>query len=95
VPGTPVMQTAEAPDPIDFVRLVAVARILMPRSVVRLSAGRQYMSDELQALCILAGANSIFLGDVLLTTANPGLDRDARLLDKLGLRAVTGGLAPA
>ena len=95
VTGTPVMETAEAPDPIGFVRLVAVARILLPRSVLRLSAGRQTMSDELQALCILAGANSIFLGDVLLTTANPGLDRDARLLDKLGLRAVTGGLAPA
>jgi biotin synthase len=89
------MATAAKPDPIGFVRLVAVARILMPRSVVRLSAGRQYMSDEWQALCFLAGANSIFLGDVLLTTANPGLDHDARLLDRLGLRAVTGGLAPA
>ncbi|MGO1078631.1 biotin synthase BioB [Inquilinus sp. CA228] len=95
VAGTPVMATAETPDPIGFVRLVAVARILLPRSVLRLSAGRQTMSDELQALCVLAGANSIFLGDVLLTTANPGLDRDARLLAKLGLRAVTGGLAPA
>jgi biotin synthase len=95
VAGTPVMATAEAPDPIAFVRLVAVARILLPRSVVRLSAGRQTMSDELQALCFVAGANSIFLGEVLLTTANPGPDRDARLLEKLGLRAVTGGLAPA
>ncbi|MFE0754886.1 biotin synthase BioB [Inquilinus sp. NPDC058860] len=95
VAGTPVMETAEKPDPIDFVRLVAVARILLPRSVLRLSAGRQYMSDELQALCFVAGANSIFLGDVLLTTANPGVDRDARLLDRLGLRAVTGGLVPA
>ncbi|MFX9552000.1 hypothetical protein ABTO49_20625, partial [Acinetobacter baumannii] len=91
----PVMATAEAPDPIEFVRLVAVARVLLPRSVLRLSAGRQTMSDELQALCFVAGANSIFLGEVLLTTANPGPDRDARLLDKLGLRAVTGGLVPA
>jgi biotin synthase len=95
VAGTPVMATAETPDPIAFVRLVAVARILMPCSVVRLSAGRQMMSDELQALCFVAGANSIFLGEVLLTTANPGVDRDARLLEKLGLRAVTGGLVPA
>ncbi|WP_026870173.1 biotin synthase BioB [Inquilinus limosus] len=95
VPGTPVMAMAAKPDPIDFVRLVAVARILLPRSVLRLSAGRQYMSDEMQALCFLAGANSIFLGDVLLTTANPGVDRDAQLLDRLGLKAVTGGLAPA
>ncbi|MGK9168110.1 biotin synthase BioB [Inquilinus limosus] len=95
VPGTPVMAMAAKPDPIDFVRLVAVARILLPRSVLRLSAGRQYMSDEMQALCVLAGANSIFLGDVLLTTANPGLDRDTQLLDRLGLKAVTGGLAPA
>jgi biotin synthase len=95
VAGTPVMATAETPDPIAFVRLVAVARILLPRSVVRLSAGRQTMSDELQALCFVAGANSIFLGEVLLTTANPGPDRDARLLERLGLRAVTGGLVPA
>ncbi|WP_225768430.1 biotin synthase BioB [Inquilinus sp. Marseille-Q2685] len=95
VAGTPVMEMAEKPDPIGFVRLVAVARILLPRSVLRLSAGRQYMSDELQALCFVAGANSIFLGDVLLTTANPGPDRDTRLLEKLGLRTVTGGLVPA
>jgi len=67
VKGVPVNDTAERPDPIAIARLVAVARIMMPRSVVRLSAGRQYMTDELQALCFLAGANSIFIGDVLET----------------------------
>ena len=71
VKGVPVNDTAERPDPIALVRLIAVARIMMPKSVVRLSAGRQYMTDELQALCFLAGANSIFIGDVLLTTKNP------------------------
>src|SRR5579859_5098576 len=85
VRGVPVNDTAERPDPIALARLVAVARILMPRSVVRLSAGRQYMSDELQALCFLAGANSIFIGDVLLTTKNPQTVRDANLLDRLGI----------
>ena len=70
-------------DPIALARLIAVARIMMPQSVVRLSAGRQYMTDELQALCFLAGANSIFIGDVLLTTKNPQRDRDASLLDRL------------
>ncbi|MGY4363093.1 biotin synthase [Bradyrhizobium sp. i1.3.1] len=90
VKGVPVHDTAERPDPIALVRLVATTRIMMPKSVVRLSAGRQYMSDELQALCILAGANSIFIGDVLLTTKNPQRDRDANLLDRLG---VTSGLA--
>lgn len=90
VKGVPVNDTAERPDPIALVRLVATARILMPKSVVRLSAGRQYMSDELQALCFLAGANSIFIGDVLLTTRNPQRDRDANLLNRLG---VTSGLA--
>ncbi len=87
VKGVPVNDTAERPDPIALARLVAVARILMPNSVVRLSAGRQYMSDELQALCLLAGANSIFIGDVLLTTRNPQRDRDANLLDRLGVRS--------
>lgn len=81
---------AERPDPIALVRLVATARIMMPKSVVRLAAGRQYMTDELQALCFLAGANSIFVGDVLLTTKNPQLDRDAGLLARLG---ITSGLA--
>ena len=92
VKGVPVNDTAERPDPIALARLIAVARIMMPRSVVRLSAGRQYMTDELQALCFLAGANSIFIGDVLLTTKNPQLDRDASLLDRLG---ITSGLARA
>lgn len=87
VKGVPVNDTAERPDPIALVRLIAVARILMPKSVVRLSAGRQYMTDELQALCFLAGANSIFIGDVLLTTKNPQRDRDASLLDRLGIKS--------
>ena len=85
VKGVPVNDTAERPDPIGLVRLVATARIMMPQSVVRLSAGRQYMTDELQAMCFLAGANSIFIGDVLLTTKNPQRDRDADLLDRLGI----------
>jgi biotin synthase len=85
VPGTPLAGTARL-DPLEFVRTVAVARILMPRAHVRLSAGREDMSDEMQALCFLAGANSIFFGDRLLTTANPGLEHDRRLFDRLGLR---------
>ena len=85
VKGVPVNDTAERPDAIALARLVAVARILMPKSVVRLSAGRQYMTDELQALCFLAGANSIFIGDVLLTTRNPQTARDSNLLDRLGI----------
>ncbi|MBA7464925.1 Biotin synthase [subsurface metagenome] len=87
VKGVPVNDTAERPDPIALARLVAIARIMMPQSVVRLSAGRQYMTDELQALCFLAGANSIFIGDVLLTTRNPQRDRDAALLDRLGIKS--------
>jgi biotin synthase len=75
-----------AVDPLTFVRVIAVARILMPRSRVRLSAGRTDMSDELQALCFFAGANSIFYGEQLLTTPNPGTDRDLALLARLGLR---------
>ncbi|MFK4492495.1 biotin synthase BioB [Bradyrhizobium sp. USDA 336] len=85
VKGVPVNETAQRPDPIAVARLVATARIMMPKSVVRLSAGRQYMTDELQALCFLAGANSIFIGDTLLTTENPKLDRDAHLLARLGI----------
>jgi biotin synthase len=85
VKGVPVNDTAERPDPIALVRMIAAARIMMPQSVVRLSAGRQYMTDELQALCFLAGANSIFIGDVLLTTKNPQINRDAALLDSLGI----------
>jgi biotin synthase len=88
VAGTPL---ADAPslDPFDLVRTVAVARILMPCSYVRLSAGRQEMSDELQALCFYAGANSIFYGERLLTTDNPGWEHDRKLFDRLGIRAAT------
>ena len=84
VAGTPLADGA-ALDPIEFVRTVAVAQLTMPASVVRLSAGRDDMSEETQALCFLAGANSIFYGPKLLTTPNPGRDRDLRLLDRLGL----------
>jgi len=85
VEGTPLAGTATL-DPLDFVRTIAVARICMPASVVRLSAGREDMSEETQVLCFLAGANSIFYGPKLLTTPNPGRDRDMALLDKLGMR---------
>ncbi len=84
VEGTP-LANQEAADPIEFVRTIAVARILMPRSYVRLSAGRTEMSDETQALCFLAGANSIFGGDKLLTTDNPELNADQQLFGRLGL----------
>jgi biotin synthase len=84
VGGTPLTDT-EALEPIEFVRTIAVARITMPASVVRLSAGREDMSEETQALCFLAGANSIFYGPKLLTTPNPAQDRDRVLMDKLGL----------
>jgi biotin synthase len=84
VEGTP-LATGAALDAIDFVRTIAVARVTMPKSMVRLSAGREDMSDETQALCFLAGANSIFFGPKLLTTVNPGRDRDMRLMDRLGL----------
>jgi biotin synthase len=85
VDGTPLAQSRKL-DPLDFVRTIAVARVCMPASVVRLSAGREDMSDEMQALCFLAGANSIFYGPKLLTTANPDRDRDRTLLNKLGMR---------
>ena len=85
VEGTPLHGTEQI-DPFDFVRTIAVARILMPRSMVRLSAGRQDMSDELQAMCFLAGANSIFYGEQLLTTGNPDTERDLALFARLGLR---------
>ena len=84
VEGTPLAQTEEL-DPLDFVRTIAVARITMPTARVRLSAGRQQMSDAVQALCFIAGANSIFYGDQLLTTGNPDVERDGALLDKLGM----------
>ena len=87
VEGTP-LAAAAAIESLDFVRTIAVARITMPASMVRLSAGREDMSEETQALCFLAGANSIFYGPKLLTTPNPGRDRDMALLDKLGLRAM-------
>ena len=87
IPGTP-MENAESVDPLEFVRTIAVARITMPASVVRLSAGRQQMSDELQTLCFMAGANSIFYGERLLTTDNPDADRDERLFSRLGLKAI-------
>lgn len=85
VAGTP-LEKEEDLDPIDFVRTIAVARILMPKSHVRLSAGRNGMSDEMQALCFFAGANSIFYGEKLLTTANPGENHDLALFAKLGVR---------
>lgn len=78
-------------DPIEFVRTIALARILMPKSHVRLSAGRSDMSDELQALCFFAGANSIFVGETLLTAGNPEEDQDAALFDRLGLEAMPSG----
>jgi len=84
VEGTPLAQTAEL-DPLDFVRTIAVARITMPTARVRLSAGRQQMSDAIQALCFLAGANSIFYGEQLLTTGNPDVEKDRALLDRLGM----------
>jgi biotin synthase len=87
IPGTP-LESAEPIDPIEFVRTIAVARIVMPESFVRLSAGRMAMNDETQALCFLAGANSIFVGDTLLTADNPGEDKDSRLFAKLGLSAL-------
>ena len=85
VPGTPLAGT-EKIDPFEFVRTIAVARITMPTARVRLSAGRQQMDEALQALCFLAGANSIFYGDKLLTTGNPDADRDRALLNRLGLK---------
>jgi biotin synthase len=85
VEGTPLGERAPE-DPIELARMIATARILMPKAMVRLSAGRLALSDEAQALCLLAGANSVFLGDRLLTTPNPEADADRRLFGKLGLR---------
>jgi len=87
IPGTP-MADVDKLDPFEFVRTIAAARITMPTSFVRLSAGREQMSDEMQALCFMAGANSIFYGERLLTTDNPGADRDEALFARLGLRAI-------
>ncbi|MCY1513755.1 Biotin synthase [compost metagenome] len=86
VPGTPLADS-EPVDPFDFVRMIAVARITMPTARVRLSAGRQQMGEAVQALCFMAGANSIFYGDKLLVTGNPDVDADVQLLRKLGLRS--------
>jgi biotin synthase len=90
VEGTP-LEGVEPLDPFEFIRTIAVARITMPRAMVRLSAGRQQMNDALQALAFLAGANSIFYGDVLLTTGNPQAESDRKLLARLGMRAQGAG----
>lgn len=87
VEGTPLYGTPEL-DPFEFVRSIAAARITMPKAKVRLSAGRRQMSEAIQALCFLAGANSIFYGDKLLTTGNPDVEQDTALLEKLGLHAL-------
>ncbi len=93
VPGTPLADAPEV-DVFDFVRAIAVARVLLPRAHVRLSAGREAMPDELQALCLLAGANSIFYGERLLTTGNPDVERDLRLFARLKVSA-EGAAEPA
>ncbi|EHT4941433.1 Biotin synthase [Vibrio vulnificus] len=86
VKGTP-LETAEEVDPFDFIRLIAVARIMMPTSAVRLSAGRENMNEQMQTLCFMAGANSIFYGCKLLTTPNPSEDKDMQLFNKLGINS--------
>ncbi|MCH2038326.1 MAG: hypothetical protein MK137_07030, partial [Rickettsiales bacterium] len=86
VEGTPLFEADEV-DIFDFIRTIAVARIVMPASYVRLSAGRENMSDETQALCFMAGANSIFYGDKLLTTANPEQNKDMQLFKRLGINS--------
>ncbi len=94
VEGTPLADE-RAEDPLELVRTIAAARVLMPASFVRLSAGRLALTDEAQALCFLAGANSVFLGERLLTTPNPGTTHDEQLLDKMGMRLTTSTAAPA
>src|SRR5215813_1756515 len=94
VQGTPLAGMAPE-DPLELIRTIATARLLMPRSSVRLAAGRLSLSDEAQALCFLAGANSVFLGDKLLTTPNPGASHDERLLQRLGMRLTTSDAVPA
>ncbi len=84
IPGTPLADVEDI-DPFDFIRVIAVARILMPRAHVRLSAGREQMNDEMQALCFFAGANSIFYGEKLLTTPNPLENQDMALFQRLGI----------
>ena len=85
VAGTPLAETEDL-DPFDFIRTIAVARIMMPQSHVRLSAGREQMNDQLQALAFFAGANSLFYGEQLLTTANPKMDKDKQLFQRLGIQ---------
>ena len=85
--GTPLGNTPEI-DPFEFIRVIALARIMMPKSVLRLTAGRESMNDEAQALCFLAGANSIFYGEVLLTRPNPSIDHDNQLLERLGINRI-------
>ena len=94
IEGTPLSES-ESIDPFDFIRTIGVARILMPKSVVRLSAGREKMSEEFQALCFLAGANSIFIGDQLLTTPNPELSRDQSLFARLGIKSMSAREYPS
>jgi biotin synthase len=90
IPDTPLADV-EKLDPLDFVRTIAVARIMMPKSHVRLSAGRTEMTDEMQAMCFFAGANSIFVGDTLLTADNPEEDKDGQLFNRLGITAMAPG----
>jgi len=87
IAGTPLAQAAPIA-PIEFIRIIALARIMMPKSYVRLSAGRSAMTDEMQALCFFAGANSIFVGDTLLTAGNPEDEADRKLFKRLGLQAI-------
>ncbi|MPM64132.1 Biotin synthase [bioreactor metagenome] len=87
VPGTPLADS-EPVDPLDFVRVIAVARITMPKARVRLSAGRQQLGEAVQTLCFMAGANSIFYGDKLLVTGNPDVEADTSLMRKLGLNGL-------
>ena len=87
ISGTP-MEDGEELDSLEFIRSIAIARILMPQSYVRLSAGREKMSDEMQAMCFFAGANSIFYGEKLLTTPNPDTNHDMQLFERLGIRAI-------
>ncbi|WP_374574908.1 biotin synthase BioB [Phenylobacterium sp.] len=92
IPGTP-LGMSQAVDPLEFVRMIAAARIVCPKAMVRIAAGREHMSRELQALCFMAGANSIFVGGRLLTTANPDKDSDAALLAELGMKPMGAGRA--
>ena len=94
VAGTP-LASAKQVEGIELVRTIATARLLMPESVIRLTAGRTEMSDELQALCYFAGANSVFIGDKLLTEENPQREKDANLFEKLGLRAAVASVCEA